>query len=71
VLMVLVQSVLRRLLNSLSHVEESMPRHVGVNGIYYKLGKRNTKGSMVGPGGSQKPRVCFFCSGAFKTYDNQ
>jgi hypothetical protein len=33
-LTVLVQSVIRRLTNSLSHVEESMAGHVSINGIY-------------------------------------
>jgi hypothetical protein len=48
-LMALVQSVIRRL----SCAKESMAGHVGVNRIYKiylyfnKLGKRNTKGSMV------------------------
>jgi hypothetical protein len=31
---------------------------VGINGVYYKLGKGITKGSMVDPGGSWKQRQC-------------
>jgi hypothetical protein len=34
ILMALIQSVIRRLPNSLSHMEESMAGHVGINGIY-------------------------------------
>jgi hypothetical protein len=33
------------------HREESMAGHMGVSGVYYKLRARNTKGSMVEPGG--------------------
>jgi hypothetical protein len=54
--MALVQSVIRGLPNSLSHVEDSMAGHVGMNGVYYKLGKGNAKGSMVSPSGSWKLR---------------
>jgi hypothetical protein len=38
-------------------MEESIAGHVGVNGVYEKLGEGNAKGSMMG-------------SGAFKTYAN-
>jgi hypothetical protein len=34
VLTALIQSVITRLPNSLSHMEEFMPRHVGVKGVY-------------------------------------
>jgi hypothetical protein len=34
VVMVLVQSTIRRLPNYLSHMEESMAGHVGVKGVY-------------------------------------
>jgi hypothetical protein len=47
-----------------SHQKESMAGHVNVKGGYQNLGKRNTKGSMVGP--REKPeakRVCFCSSG--------
>jgi hypothetical protein len=47
-----------------------MGGHVGVNGIYYKLGKGITKGGMVGPGGSWKQRESLCFSGAFKAYAN-
>jgi hypothetical protein len=53
-----------------SSVEESMQGHVGVNGVYEKLGKGNTKGSMVGPRGIWRKRACFSLPGAFKTYAN-
>jgi hypothetical protein len=39
-----------------SHVEESMAEYMGVNGVYEKLGKGNTKGSMVNSGGRWKQR---------------
>jgi hypothetical protein len=35
-----------------------MAEHVGVNGVYQKLGKGNTKGSMVGPDGIWMLREC-------------
>jgi hypothetical protein len=39
-----------------------------VNGVYEKLGERNTKESMVGPRWSlESERTCFSSSGAFKT----
>jgi hypothetical protein len=41
----LVPSVIRRLPNSLCPTEESILGHMGVKGIF-KLGKRNTKGSI-------------------------
>jgi hypothetical protein len=47
-----------------------MEGHVGVNGVYEKLGKGNTKGSMVGPRGIWRKRACFSLPGAFKTYAN-
>jgi hypothetical protein len=48
-----------------------MAGHVGVKGVYYKLGKRNTKGSMVGPRWKPEAKTACSCSsGAFKTYDN-
>jgi hypothetical protein len=51
-----------------SHQKESMAGHVGVNGIYLKLGNRNTKGSMVGPRRKPEDESTYFClSGAFKT----
>jgi hypothetical protein len=37
-------------------VEESMAEYMGVNGVYEKLGKGNTKGSMVNSGGRWKQR---------------
>jgi hypothetical protein len=59
VLMTLVQSVIRRLTNSLCPREESMAGHMGINGVYLKLGKGNTKGSMVGPRWNlEAERVC-------------
>jgi hypothetical protein len=39
-----------------AHEEESMIGHVDVNGVYYKLGRRITKGGMVGPCGTWKQR---------------
>jgi hypothetical protein len=33
-----------------------MAGHVDINGVYLKLGKGNTKGSMVGPGGIWRQR---------------
>jgi hypothetical protein len=51
-------------------LEESIAGHLGVNGVYEKLGKGNTKGSMVGPGGICRQRACFSLPGAFKTYTN-
>jgi hypothetical protein len=36
--------------------EEPIAGHLGVNGVYYKLGKGNTKGSMVGAGGICRQR---------------
>jgi hypothetical protein len=44
-LTVLVHSLIRKLPSSLSHVEESMAGHVGINGVYGKLRKRSTKGA--------------------------
>jgi hypothetical protein len=45
--------------------------HVGVNGVYQKLGKGKYKGSMVGCRWSfPAERTCFCSSGIFKTYDN-
>jgi hypothetical protein len=53
-----------------SHWKESMARHVGIHGVYYKLWKGNTKESMMRP--RWKPEAkCVCSSGAFKTYDNQ
>jgi hypothetical protein len=44
---------------------------VGVSGIYSKLGKGNTKGSMVRPRWKlEAERACFCSSDAFKAYDN-
>jgi hypothetical protein len=40
----------------MSHWEESMAGHVGVNGVYYKLGKGSTKGSMVDASGIWRQR---------------
>jgi hypothetical protein len=37
-------------------LEESIAGHLGVNGVYEKLGKGNTKGGMVGPGGTWRQR---------------
>jgi hypothetical protein len=62
----LIQPVIRRLPNSLSCVEEPMAGHVGINGAYYKLGKGNTKGSVV----AQVESVCVSFPGAFETYAN-
>jgi hypothetical protein len=48
-----------------------MAGHMGVKGVCLMLGKRNTKGSMLGL--RWKPeaaRECFCSSGDFKTYDN-
>jgi hypothetical protein len=46
-----------------------MAGHVGVKGVYQKLGKRNTKRSIVGPRGKpEAERACFCSSGALKTY---
>jgi hypothetical protein len=38
-----MESIIRRLPNSLSCVEESMAGHLGINGVYLKLGKGNAK----------------------------
>jgi hypothetical protein len=43
-----------------SHVEESMAGHMGVNGVYYKLGKGNTKGGMMGLGERWEQRESLF-----------
>jgi hypothetical protein len=49
----------------------SEAEHMGVNGIYSKLGKGNTKGGMVRPRWKSEAKRAYFCSsGAFKTYDN-
>jgi hypothetical protein len=48
-----------------------MAGHMGVKGVYYKLGIRNAKGSVVGP--RWKPeaeRACFSLLGALKIYGN-
>jgi hypothetical protein len=45
-----------------SHREEAMLRHVGVNGVYLKLGKANTSGRQ------EADRAGFSSPGAFKTY---
>jgi hypothetical protein len=37
-------------------MEESMAGHVGVNGVYQKLGKGSTNGITVGPNGRWKQR---------------
>jgi hypothetical protein len=71
VLMTLVQSVIRRLTNSLCPREESMAGHMGINGVYLKIRegkhKREHGGAQVESGG----RESVFClSGAFKTYAN-
>jgi hypothetical protein len=49
-----------------------MARHVGINGVYYKLGKGNTMGKMVKPGWKLEAASSSFpcSSGAFKTCDN-
>jgi hypothetical protein len=48
------------------HWEEFM---VGINGVSLKLGKGNTKGSIVGPRWNlEAERMCFPSPGAFKTY---
>jgi hypothetical protein len=39
-----------------SHWEESMTGHMGVKEVYYKLGKGNTRGSMVDAGGICRQR---------------
>jgi hypothetical protein len=68
VLMALVQSVIRRLPNSMSPMEESMAGHVGVNGVYFKVREGKCKGDcIVGP---KSERLCLCSSGAFKTYHN-
>jgi hypothetical protein len=51
-------SVIRRLSNFLSHLEESMAGHVGVNGVFLKLGMGNTKGIMVDPSEIWRQRQC-------------
>jgi hypothetical protein len=54
-----------------SHWEESMAGYVGINGVYYKLGSGNTKGSMVRPGWKpEAKRACFCSSVAFKPHRN-
>jgi hypothetical protein len=59
-LIVPAQSVIIRLPNSLSHVEESMTGHMGV------------KGSMVRPKWNlPAERACFSFSGTFNTYANR
>jgi hypothetical protein len=64
--MVTVQSVI-----FVSHLEESTAEHVGINGVYDKLGKRNTKGSMAGPRWNLEAEgACLSSPGAFKTYAN-
>jgi hypothetical protein len=55
----LVEYVIRRLPNSLSHVEHSMAGHKGINGVYLKLGKGNTKGGMVRPMGNLEAESMF------------
>jgi hypothetical protein len=70
-LMALVQSVIRRLPNYLSCMEEPMAGHVGIKGICEKLENGNTKGSRMGLRWMLEDERAYFCSlGAFKTYDN-
>jgi hypothetical protein len=45
-----------------SYWEESMAGQVGVKGVYEKLGKRNTKGSMMGPRWKPEAKGACFCS---------
>jgi hypothetical protein len=71
VLRALVQSVIRRLPNSLSCMEESVGGHMSVKGVHWKLGMRNARGSMVGAGGVCQLRNCASLSpGAFRVYTN-
>jgi hypothetical protein len=53
--------------NSLCPCERIPGRTCGCNGVYLKLGKGLSRGSIMGPGGSWKQRVFLFSS-AFKTY---
>jgi hypothetical protein len=70
-LMVLVQSVIRRLPNSLSHREESMTRTCRCKWSLFQVRKGKYKGSMVGPRRNLGvERACFSSPSTFKTYTN-
>jgi hypothetical protein len=65
-LTVLAQSVIRSFQILLSQHKESMAVHMGIKEVFFffKWGKRNTKGSMLGPRWkSEAERACFCLSG--------
>jgi hypothetical protein len=47
-----------------------MAGHMDINGVYLKLGKGNTKGSMVGSGGIWRHRALLFSRCFKKNYAN-